>query len=51
MNERQNAGRYTIDFDGSDLASGVYYYSLTAGDPLTGSGQVYREVKKMIFLK
>ncbi|MDD3558622.1 MAG: T9SS type A sorting domain-containing protein [Melioribacteraceae bacterium] len=43
VDERQNAGRYTIDFDGTDLASGVYYYSLTADN--------YREVKKMILLK
>lgn len=43
VNERQNAGRYTIDFDGSNLSSGVYYYSLTAGE--------YREVRKMVLLK
>lgn len=43
VDKRQKAGRYTINFDGSDLASGVYYYSLTADN--------YREVKKMILLK
>lgn len=42
-NERKQAGRYTIDFDGSNLASGVYYYSLTADN--------YREVRKMVLLK
>jgi CubicO group peptidase (beta-lactamase class C family) len=36
-------GNHTYKFDGSDLASGVYYYQLVAGDN--------REVKKMILLR
>jgi hypothetical protein len=38
-----NQGNHTYTFDGKNLASGIYYYQLTAGD--------YREVKKMIILK
>jgi thiol-disulfide isomerase/thioredoxin len=37
------AGTYNIFFDGSDLASGVYLYKLTAGD--------YAETKKMMLIK
>ena len=38
-----NQGNHTYQFDGKNLASGVYYYQLMAGD--------YREVKKMILLR
>lgn len=36
-------GSYEIDFDGSDLPSGVYYYTLSTGG--------YRETRKMVLLK
>lgn len=38
-----NAGTHRLSFSGKHLASGVYFYQLTAGE--------YREVKKMILLK
>jgi hypothetical protein len=43
LSEKQNAGRYQIEWDATDFASGIYYYQLVAGD--------YREVKKMILLR
>jgi len=43
VNEKQNAGSYQIEFDGSNLSSGVYFYELTAGE--------YSDVKKMTLLK
>ncbi len=43
LNKRQRAGVYEIDFDGSGLSSGVYYYRLTAGD--------FTDVKKMVLIK
>jgi flagellar hook assembly protein FlgD len=43
INEKQNAGTYEVEFDGTNLASGVYFYKLTADD--------FKAVKKMILLK
>jgi hypothetical protein len=41
--KKLNQGNYTYTFDGKNLASGVYYYQLVAGD--------FKEVKKMILIK
>ena len=43
VNEVQPAGKHTIQFDGSKLASGVYFYSIKSGE--------FSEVKKMMLLK
>ncbi len=43
VNEVKNAGSYEATFDGSRLASGVYFYRLTA----PGISQV----KKMLMIK
>jgi hypothetical protein len=37
------AGQYSVNFDGSGLSSGVYYYRITAGD--------FNSVKKMTLIK
>jgi hypothetical protein len=41
--DRLNAGNYTYDWNASNMASGVYLYSLETGD--------YIETKKMILMK
>jgi hypothetical protein len=41
--EKLMAGKYTTDFDGSKLSSGVYFYRITAG--------AYNMTKKMILVK
>lgn len=43
VNKEQIAGEYTVDFDASQLASGIYMYSLTSGDVSI--------TKKMLLLK
>ncbi|MCX6150555.1 MAG: Type 1 glutamine amidotransferase-like domain-containing protein [Ignavibacteriales bacterium] len=42
-NQYDAAGFHTLDFDGKELSSGVYFYKLTAGS--------FSQIKKMIFLK
>ena len=43
VNENKAAGRYEINFDASNQSSGVYLYSITAGN--------YNEVRKMTLIK
>jgi len=47
VNEKQNAGSYTVKFSSTDLGknlpSGVYYYKLVSGD--------FSQVRKMILIK
>jgi len=44
VNEKQNAGSYSAEFDGSGFAGGIYFYSLiTEG--------VIIDAKRMILLK
>jgi photosystem II stability/assembly factor-like uncharacterized protein len=43
MNEAKQPGTYEVTFDGSNFASGVYFYKLKAGD--------FIETKKMLMIK
>jgi photosystem II stability/assembly factor-like uncharacterized protein len=43
VNEEKPAGSYELEFNGTGLTSGVYFYQLRAGD--------YTDTKKMILLK
>jgi hypothetical protein len=51
LDSRRSAGSHTIEFDGSRLASGIYFYRIQARDPETSSGQGFVDVKKMILMK
>ena len=42
-NGYKKPGNYQIEFDGSNLASGVYFFTLISGD--------YRDTKKMLLIK
>jgi len=43
VNSRLEAGDYTWAFDGSNLASGIYYYRIEAGE--------FQDVRKMVLIK
>ena len=43
VNERHDAGYYNYRFNGEGLTSGVYFYSIQAGD--------YKDVKRMMLIK
>jgi len=43
VNETKSAGTYEVEFNASDLSSGIYYYTLQAGS--------FSETKKMILMK
>jgi len=43
VDENKEAGQYRVNFNGSSLASGIYYYRISAGP--------FNEVKKLMLLK
>lgn len=49
INEMKEAGYYTSEFDGTYLASGVYFYRMEVKEQ--PSGKTFTDVKKMLLVK
>ena len=43
VNERQVAGKYSYEFDGRNLSSGIYFYKLVTND--------FTDLKRMVLVK
>jgi hypothetical protein len=43
VNQQQQAGRYSVNFNAAGLASGIYFYKFSTGD--------FSQIKKMLLLK
>lgn len=43
VNEKKDAGTYTINFDGASLSSGIYFYTITAKN--------FHQTRKMLLVK
>jgi len=43
VNEEKPAGEYEVEFDATNLSSGIYFYKLRVGD--------FIDTKKMVLLK
>ncbi len=50
VNSEQKAGTYEIEFDASQLSSGIYFYRINAFDPLNGK-LLFSDMKKAILIK
>jgi hypothetical protein len=48
VNVAQSAGYYTVQFNGSNLASGVYFYNINAEG---GNASKFVTTKKMVLVK
>jgi photosystem II stability/assembly factor-like uncharacterized protein len=49
VNEKQSPGTYEVNWEASAFPSGVYFYKLTAEDPLLRS--VFNETRRMVLTK
>ncbi|HEY5535903.1 MAG TPA: T9SS type A sorting domain-containing protein, partial [Ignavibacteria bacterium] len=49
INGRWGKGRYILDFDGSSLPSGIYFYRIEIIGDITKT--LYIETKKMLMIK
>jgi len=50
FNEYKLAGSYEVQFDGSNFASGMYFYKMVVGEN-TNNGEIFNDTKKMVLLK
>jgi hypothetical protein len=51
VDEVQEAGYHSVEWDASGLPSGMYYYKILVGNPSSGTGQGFTDVKRLVLLK
>jgi hypothetical protein len=51
INEEKQPGTYAVEFDGTNLPSGIYFYEFRVGGPEINSGQEFIETKKMVLIQ
>jgi len=53
VKELKQAGRYTVEFNGTEYASGVYFYRIQVEGQgsAVAEGKTYTAVKKMLMIK
>ena len=51
VNEMKQPGYYEVNFDGRDLSSGVYIYTINTNNLLSNSGHTFMQSKKMLLIK
>jgi len=51
VESEQPAGYHQITWNATNVASGMYFYRLQAGDPSTRSGYLFVQTRKMILLR
>jgi len=56
INEYKKAGSYEVQFDGTNFASGMYFYKMVVGELRnksgnTNNGEIFTDTKKMVLLK
>ncbi len=51
VNQKQNPGFYTINWDARNIPSGVYFYQIKVNDPATGGAKGFQQVRKCLLIK
>jgi hypothetical protein len=51
VNEEKLRGTHIVNFDGTGIASGIYFYQMVATDLSNESGKAFVETKKMVLIK
>ncbi|MGD8778503.1 MAG: T9SS type A sorting domain-containing protein [Ignavibacteria bacterium] len=51
VNEKKSAGNYKVQFDGTNLSSGIYFYRLTVEGASGNKDQGFIDTKKLVLLK
>ena len=51
LNEKKEPGKYSVTWNASGMASGVYFCRMQSGDPSLRSGRSFVQTKSMVLLK